>query len=91
MQRGGAVALTSDEVQQQRTYRLLTDEEVIAALLEHPGTSATVLARLFHAPGRAVDWHAMKAQLVRLVSEGRVRTVTNGTRRKWTGWEASDE
>jgi hypothetical protein len=89
MQRDGAVALTSDEVQQKRTYRLLSDEDVIWALLVHPGTSVSTLARLFHLPGSAVDWHALKSQLHRLAADRRLKAIVNGKRRKWIGWEVT--
>jgi hypothetical protein len=90
MQRGGTVAPTSDEVQQQRTYRLVPDDEVIEALRSHPGTSRTQLARILHEPHNAIDWRALTAQLERLAGRGRVCRVINGNRRKWTGWQVSE-
>ena len=62
---------------------------VIWALLVHPGTSVSTLARLFHLPGSAVDWHALKSQLHRLAADRRLKAIVNGKRRKWIGWEVT--
>lgn len=72
-----------------QTYRLLTDDQVLTALRNHPRSAAYRLQRLFHVPGRAVDWWALKAQLSRLATEGRVKPVVvrTGNRRPWIGWE----
>jgi hypothetical protein len=77
-------------VDRRTSYRRLTDDELLAALRYRPRMSAFAVQRMFHVPGRAVDWWALKAQLARLATEGRLTPVlvrTTERRRPWIGWE----